>query len=195
LKSNLFFIFTLVFFLITSCFHEFCCAESNPTSIPARFPDLIFQNSLSKEEQVYLGIKDEDTFSINDIKGTLTIVELTNTYCVSCQKNIKILNEIYKQTQNNKNLKGKIKVMGVAIGNNKREVNYFKNEHKILYPLINDPEFVAHKALGEPRVPYTMFVRRNAKGEEIIFKIHKGAFESADNLMNEINNICSGNFQ
>jgi hypothetical protein len=102
---------------------------------------------------------------------------------------------VYKKTKNDKNLKEKIKVMGVAIGNNKREVDYFKKEYNILYPIIIDPEFNAHKALGEPRVPYSMFIRMDAQGKAIIFKIHTGAFESADTLMNELRDICSENFQ
>ena len=194
MNSKIFYLFTAGICLIISCFYNFCCAESNTITVPERFPEITFHNSLSKGEQEYLGIQNKVSFSINDIKGTFIIVELTNTYCVSCQKNIKILNEVYKQTLKRKELKGKIKVMGIAIGNNTREVDYFKNEHKILYPLITDPEFAAHKELGEPRVPYTMFVRRDASGEESIFKIHKGAFESADNLMKEIQTMCSDRF-
>ncbi len=75
-----------------------------------------------------------------------------------------------------------------------REVDHFKKEHKILYPIIIDPEFTVHKALGEPRVPYTMFIRRDADGKEIIFKIHTGIFESADKLVEELKGLCSEKF-
>ena len=174
------------------CFHKLCFAESNPISLPAHFPKLLFVNSLSTEEQAYLGIQDKSSFSLDDVKGTLILIDLTNTYCVSCKKNIIILNEVYKQIQNSKYLEGKVKVMGIAIGNNKREVDYLRKEHKIVYPLVTDPDFTAHKALGEPRVPYTLYIRRDAEGDEIIFKIHKGIFESSDTLLKEIKVLCSG---
>jgi len=187
--------FKLILCVTLFCFHVPGFAENNPVYIPACFPDVTFENSLSKEELGYLGIQKNSTFSFNDITGNFILVELTNTYCVSCQKNIKIFNEVYKRTLNNAELREKIKVISIAIGNNKREVDYFKNEHNILYPIIIDPEFTAHKVLGEPRVPYTMFVRRDARGELLIFKIHKGVFDSADILMNEIKVICSEHFK
>lgn len=194
MKSKPFLSFTKVLCLTLLLCYGVSYAENNALPVPAQFPDLIFDNSFSKEEQLYLGIQNKNTFALNDIESPFILVDLTNTYCVSCKKNIKVFNEIYKMTYRDKDLRKKIKVLSIAIGNNEREVDYFKDEHEILYPIILDPEFKAHKALGEPRVPHTMFIRRDSEGKEIIFKIHKGAFESADDLMGEITTICSENF-
>ena len=194
MKSKLALFCSLAVCVTIACFHILCCAESNPISTPAHFPELMFDNSLSQKEQAYLGIQDKSLFSINDIKSTFILIDLTNTYCVSCKKNIIILNEVYKLIQDSKDLRSKVKVMGIAIGNNKREVDYLRKEHKIVYPLVTDPDFAAHKALGEPRVPYTMYIRRDSKGNEIILKIHKGVFKSADNLIKEIQAMCADRF-
>jgi thiol-disulfide isomerase/thioredoxin len=169
--------------------------EINPNYKPERFPDLTFKNILSKKQQAYLGISRKKYFSFKEINGSLVIVELTSTYCVSCKKNIPILNEIYQRIQKDPKLKGKVKVIGIAIGNNRKEVEIFKNEYKILYPLVTDYDFSSHKALGEPRVPYTMFVKRDVKGENFIINVHKGVIESAVSLMNDIRIICSKHFQ
>ena len=193
IKKTLSFVALTLFFLILFCY-GFCYGDNNTKTIPSLFPNLTFNNSLSTEERVYLGIQKKSTFSLNDITSPFILVDMTNTYCVSCKKNIKIFNEVYKKTLKDKNLKEKIKVIGIAIGNNKTEVDYFRNEHRILYPIIIDPEFTVHKALGEPRVPYTMFIRRDTKKKEIIFKVHKGVFESADKLVDELKLICSENF-
>ena len=194
MKSNPFLSFTQILCLTLSLCYGLCYAENNALRVPAQFPDLTFDNALSKEEQLYLGIQNKNTFALDDIMSPFILVDLTNTYCVSCKKNIKVFNEIYKKTYRDKDLRKKIKVFSIAIGNNEREVDYFKDEHEILYPIILDPEFKAHKALGEPRVPHTMFIRRDSEGKVIIFKIHKGAFESADDLMGEITTMCSENF-
>jgi len=195
LKTKKLIFLKLIFYLSLFCFYPYGFAENTPVHIPALLPDIAFENSLSKEELQYLGIqRDSRFFSINDINGIFILVELTNTYCVSCQKNIKIFNKVYKKTLNNKELREKIKIISIAIGNNKQEVDCFKNEHNILYPIITDPEFTAHKALGEPRVPYTMYVRRDAEGKLLIFKTHKSVFDSSDILMNEIRLICSEYF-
>jgi hypothetical protein len=39
-----------------------------------------------------------------------------------------------------------------------------------------------------------MFIRKDAEGKEIIFKIHKGIFESADKLVDELKVLCSEKF-
>jgi len=194
LKSKPLLSFAQILCLTLLLCYGLCYAGNNPLSIPAQFPDLTFDNALSKQEQVYLGIINKSTFSFNDISSPFILVDLTNTYCVSCKKNIKIFNEVYKKIYRDKNLRKKIKVLSIAIGNNEIEVDYFKDEYKILYPIIIDPEFKAHKALGEPRVPYTMFIKKDAEGKEIIFKIHKGIFESADKLVDELKALCSEKF-
>ena len=165
-----------------------CFAENDQISVPTHFPNIAFQNSLTAGQQLYLGLDKKSPFSLNDIKSPLILVELTNTYCVSCKKNIKIFNEVFKKTQSDKKLKENFKVIGIAIGNNKIEVNHFKNENKILYPIIIDPEFTVHKALGEPRVPYTIFIKRDSKGKHIVVNTHRGKYDSADEVMNEIKN-------
>ncbi len=190
----------LVFSLLIICasisfLYGSAITEINTIYKPEPFPDLTFENIFSKDKQAYLGIPREKYFSFKEIKGSLILVELTSTYCVSCKKNIPILNEFYQRIQKDPELKGKVKVIGIAIGNNRKEVEIFKNEYKILYPLLADFNFSAHKALGEPRVPYTMFVKRDVKGKNITVKIHKGVIESADSLLNDIRIICSKHFQ
>jgi peroxiredoxin len=188
------FSFALTFFLTLLLFYGFFAASHSIQKTPSHFPNVIFKNALSTKEQVYLGIQGKNTFTLNDIKRPFLLVELTNTYCVSCKKNIKIFNDIYKKTSSDKQLNKKIAVIGIAIGNNEREVEYFKKEHAILYPIVIDPEFTVHKALGEPRVPFTMFMRKDAQEKELIFKVHTGVFESADKLLDELKVICSQNY-
>jgi thiol-disulfide isomerase/thioredoxin len=110
--------------------------EINPNYKPERFPDLTFENTLSKDEQAYLGISRKKYFSFKEIKVSLIIVELTSIYCVSCKKNIPILNEFYQRIQKDLELKDKVKVIGIAIGNNIKEVESLRNEYKVLYPLL-----------------------------------------------------------
>jgi thiol-disulfide isomerase/thioredoxin len=188
-------LFLSIICLSLSFLYGSAVTEINQIYKPERFPDLTFENTLSKDKQSYLGISRKNFFFFKEIKGSLIIVELTSTYCVKCKENIPILNEIYQRIQKDSKLKGKVKVMGIAIGNNRKEVEIFKNEYKILYPLVTDYDFSSHKALGEPRVPYTMFIKKDVMGKIFVINIHKGVIESADSLMNEIRIICSKHFQ
>jgi len=182
---------TFTHFIFIACLYVFFLygyahAETKPIGINAKFPDLTFHDILSKEEQVYVGISGNTGFSFKKIPGTLFVFEVFSTYCASCPKNVPILNNVYSGIENNSKLKKKAKVIGIAIGNNQKEVESFKKEYKVQYPVLTDFNFASHKALGNPRVPYTIIVRRDARGKGIVVNTHQGIIDSAENIMDKI---------
>jgi hypothetical protein len=152
----------------------------------AIFPNLTFKNTLSGTEQTYLKISQKKYFSLNNIPGNLFIIEVFNTYCTSCPINIAVLNSVYSEIENDPQLKEKVRIISIAAGNNLNEVTDYKKGHKVLYPVLTDPVFSAHKALGQPRVPYTIFVKKNVKGKVTVVNMHQGVIESSDSLMQSI---------
>jgi thiol-disulfide isomerase/thioredoxin len=138
------------------------------------FPDLTFTQSLSEEEQAYLGILQKKTFSFKEIRGSLILVEFISTYCVSCQRQTPIFNELYTSIENNPGLKGKVKMIGVAAGNTLKEVEAYKKEYKVPYPIISDLKFDAHTAVGSPRTPFTIWVRKEDQGKGVVVSTHLG---------------------
>jgi hypothetical protein len=186
LGNRLFLHFLLISCLSASIFFEYASAETKPISSGEWFPNLIFEDSLPKETRAYLGISRKTSFSFNDIRGTILIIELFSTYCTSCPKNIPSLNTIYSYIENDPGLKGKIKVIGIAIGNNQNEVKHYMKQYKVLYPLLTDFNFNAHRALGNPRVPYTIFVKKSVRGKAIVFNTHQGIIESVNSIMDQV---------
>lgn len=165
-------------------------AEKKPVVERERFPELIFRGILTNEFKKYLGLSiRKNRVSIKDIPGSVFIFEIFSTYCTSCPRNVPILNEIYSIIENNPDLRGKIKIIGIAVGNNKKEVETFMKEHNVLYPIFTDYNFEAHRVLGYPRVPYTIFVKRNAKGENVIVCKTEGILGSSKEVMDKINSI------
>ena len=175
--------------LLVSIFLGYALAEIKPIGKGAKFPALTFKDSLFSETQTYLGIPRKTSFSIKDINGSLLIIELFSTYCTSCPKNIPALNAVYSNIENDPKLKGKVKVVGIAFGNNQNEVKWYMKEYKVLYPILTDLNFTAHKALGNPRVPYTIFVKKDVTGKGIVFNTHQGIIESVNSIMNEVRNL------
>ena len=82
--------------------------------------------------------------------------------------------KLYASIQKEPKLKGKVKMIGVAAGNNLKEVEIFKKTYKVPYPIFSDPKFDAHTAVGSPRTPFTIWVRRDAQGKSIVVSTHLG---------------------
>lgn len=159
-------------------------AEIKPVVKGSQFPSVTFKDGLSKEERSYLRLARKTNFSLKDIGGTLFIIEVFSTYCTSCPKNVTVLNNVYSAIEKDPGLKGKVTLMGIAVGNTQVEAEGYKTEHKVLFPVITDLHFTAHKALGNPRVPYTILVRRNAR--DMVVQTHQGVMDSSDYVLNNV---------
>jgi thiol-disulfide isomerase/thioredoxin len=152
-------------------------AETKPVGFAIPFPNLTFTQTLSKKEQTYWGIPQKKSFSFKEIRGDLILIEFISTYCVSCQRQAPIFNELYSSIENDPGLKGKVKIIGIAAGNNPKEVEIYKKEYKVPYPIISDPKFDAHTAVGNPRTPFAIWVRKDAQGRGIVVSTHLGMMD------------------
>jgi thiol-disulfide isomerase/thioredoxin len=159
--------------------------ETKPIGFAIPFPDLNFTQTLSKEEQSYLRIPQKKRFSFREIRGNLILVEFISTYCVSCQRQAPVLNELYSFIERNSKLKEKVKIIGIASGNNLKEIENFKKDFKVPYPIFADPKFDAHTAIGNPRTPFIIWIRRDAQGNGIVVSTHLGLIELVENVIDE----------
>ena len=134
------------------------------------------QNS---DEKTYLGLSGEGVFKISQVKAQAVLIKIFNLYCPICQSTAGVMTEIYKQVENNPNLKGKIKLIGIGAGNNLLEVEVFKQNHNISFPIFPDEDFTIHKALGEVRTPFFIAVKMEGGGSPEIIHTHLGGLTDA----------------
>jgi len=153
------------------------CAKTKPVGFAVPFPDLTFTQVLSKGEKVYLDLPQKKNFTFKEIHGELILVEFISTYCVACQKQAPIFNELFSSIEKDPRLKGKVKMIGVAAGNNLPETEIFKKHYGIPYPILSDPKFDLHTALGSPRTPFTIWVRKDAQGRGVVVSTHLGLMD------------------
>jgi len=178
-----------VIFLSLILSYSLSRAETKPVGFAIPFPNLTFTQTLSKKEQTYWGIPQKKSFSFKEIRGDLILIEFISTYCVSCQRQAPIFNELYSSIEKDPGLKGKVKIIGIAAGNNPKEVEIYKKEYKVPYPIISDPKFDAHTAVGSPPTPFSIWVRKDAQGRGIVVSTHLGMMD-LKSLVDETKVVC-----
>ena len=157
-------------------------ADQTP-AVGGRLPDIKLAMPKDSGDKSYLGFFGFGSFRIPEIKAKVVIIEIFSMYCPYCQKEAPNVNQLYAKIEQNPSLKGKIKVIGIGMGNSLYEVGTFKTKYNVPFPLFADGDYVMHKKFGEPRTPYFIGVKINPDGSHQIFYSKLGAFESVDQFL------------
>ena len=125
-------------------------------------------------EKIYLGLSGDGFFKIQQIKAKAVVIKVFNLYCPICQSTASAMAELYHRIENNPDLKGKMKLIGIGAGNNLLEVEVFKQNHDIPFPIFPDEDFKIHKTLGEVRTPFFIATKMTGDGSHEIVYTHLG---------------------
>lgn len=171
LKKVVFHFFLFIFLLITSS--PAFAQRTHPLMAGEEFPNILIKQKLSSSDLRYLGLSKKAKFRFKEIKGKLILFEMLNVYCPNCQKQAPILNKLYDAIEKDPATKGKIKMIGIAAGNNERELQTFRKRYNISYPIIPDIKFKILDVVGSSRAPFHILIRKSPD-EMVIAKTHFG---------------------
>jgi len=145
-----------------------------------RLPRILFPNSLTTEENKYLGIGKKKSFSFDDIKARLILIDYINTNCPNCIKSIPTFVEICQMIEHDPVLKTRVKILAIAAGDTATEVKAFKDGYGVPYPILSDKDYKAHDAVGAPRVPFLIVARKDPQGKWIVVDSKVGLMGSME---------------
>ncbi len=175
--------FSLVMLILAS----FSAAQATaPPKVGEPLPVLKLIKPKETTELKYLGLSGSGEFSVESIKAQAVIVQVFSMYCPYCQKDAPNVNRLFGLIENNPDLKGKIKILGIGAGNTQFEVNTFRKRYQVVFPLIPDADFSAHKHLGEVRTPYFIVVKMSGpKKPEVVYS-RLGAHEDVEAFLSDV---------
>lgn len=137
------------------------------------------------EAKGYLGLSGEGVFALSEVKGEVIVIEIFNMYCSNCQREAPRVNELYRLIERDPRLKGRIHMIGIGAGNTPLEVEVFRKNFQVPFPLFPDEAYAIHKMVGEVRTPTFICARKEKRGL-VVCHINKGGFPDPKRFLKEI---------
>ncbi len=152
-------------------------AAVEPPAVGGQLPAFTLPVPDNPEHRNYLGLTGErKDFAVPEVADPVAIIEILSMYCPHCQREAPTVNRLYELIQSSPDLKGKIKLVGIAVGNTPFEVDHFRETYNIPFPLFPDPDFAIHTLVGEVRTPFFMVVQKEQEGGHRVIYSALGAF-------------------
>ena len=128
------------------------------------FPELSLPAPDRPADRDYLTLR-RDHFTPSEIEAELLLVELFNVHCPHCQHQAPVYNELFRMIESRSATRGLIKLLGIAAGNRPEEVEAFRREYQVEFPLLADPSFSVWQRIGGTVTPLSLYVRQTRPGQ------------------------------
>jgi thiol-disulfide isomerase/thioredoxin len=160
-----------------------------PTLISIPLPD----DQLTKADRAYLGLAKTGPFTVKDVKAELVFVEFLNVYCYACNMQAPVLDQVVAKVAARADLKGRVRFLGIGVGNNAKEIAAFKEKYDIPFPIVADAKFEAWEQIGNPGgTPFmVLWAPKPAKGGAVT-KAQLGLMRDVNAFITAIDSALAG---
>ena len=140
--------------------------ERSRTSYPNLYeylslPEFELPTPRLEADKAYLGLSGNGKFRVADIQSEIVIIMLYSIYCPYCRNEAPRINELYRIIEHTADFKGKIKIIGIGVRNSESEVEKFKKNYSVSYPLFPDADSSIARSLKIQGTPTFIAVKNN----------------------------------
>lgn len=129
----------------------------------------------SDADRAYLDLPDgRKSYALSEVPSQFMIISLYQELCDTCVKEVAVYNRLVADVAEDPFLKGRLKVIAFGVGSTKPEVHRFRKQRRAAYPMFADRNREIFDCLGQPVLPMTYLVRKNADGSRKILLTHSG---------------------
>ena len=153
----------------------------------APLPSFKMNMTLSPDMMQYLGLEAGPDFTLNQIHSKLVVIEILSALCQECHKNAPRVNKLYNIILNDSELNSNVKMLGIAVGNETKLVDAYKDTYKVEFPIVADPKEDINKRLGNPATP--SIIVTDSKGK-VLF-LHEGLIDDMDLILDVLRTFIS----
>jgi hypothetical protein len=150
------------------------------------FPVIDLPAPKAESERTYLGLSKTGDFRLGQIKTQILIIEMFSTYCSFCQRLAPQMNVMYNEIERRSDLKDKVKIIAIGLGDRAYEVKNWKEKFHVPFPIFDDPYMRVGKELLVTATPTIIVVKTDEKGGQEKFYTHPGPFEDGSKFLADI---------
>ncbi|MBU1611536.1 MAG: TlpA family protein disulfide reductase [Proteobacteria bacterium] len=142
------------------------------------FPDFLLEGDIDQTQLDSLGVA-QLPLHLSDIKAEYLLVEVFSMYCPICQGEAEHVNLLHELILGD-GLNDRLKIVGIGTGNTPFEVQLFRDQYDIKFPLFHDEQFEVNTALGQVGTPHFVLLRNSGPDalEELL--VEEGVMDNLD---------------
>ncbi len=139
------------------------------------------------DDRAYLGLPPgSKAFSPGEMSVDYLLVELYQELCLGCLEAVPEYNLLVREIAADAYLRDRLRLIGLGVGSQYREVRRFRREHQVAFPLFADTRRDLFHCLGEPTLPVSYLLKRQPGGRMRIEAIYSGPVGDHEALLRRL---------
>jgi hypothetical protein len=143
-------------------------ADKQAADFNQAIPNIKLTVPFEPQTRSYLGLsQSKGQFNLSQINADVVIIEIFDRFCPKSQEFTPVINKLYQKIQGRSDLKKRIKLIGIGIKNDEDDINSFRENFSISFPLFDDKGEAVFNALTGIQTPCYFAARKTAAGSGV----------------------------